>query len=131
GAGGRSGARALRCHSHRSGEHSRRRRRLARRGRCHAHDSICRWPMFTGLIEEVGHVVTRDGARLVVAAKLVIDGTQLGASVAVNGACLTVVERGTDRLAFDLGPETLARTALGELGPGDPVNLERPLKLGG
>jgi riboflavin synthase len=87
--------------------------------------------MFTGLIEEVGAVVQRDGPRLVVRAGVVLDGTTLGASIAVNGACLTVVERGADRLAFDLGPETLARTALGELAPGDGVNLERPLRLGG
>jgi riboflavin synthase len=87
--------------------------------------------MFTGLIEEVGTAIARDGARLVVRASAVLDGTALGASIAVNGACLTVVERDGDRLAFDLGPETLARTALGELAGGDPVNLERPLKLGG
>jgi riboflavin synthase len=87
--------------------------------------------MFTGLIEEVGAVVERDGPRLVVRASAVLDDAALGASIAVNGACLTVVERRGDRLAFDLGPETLARTALDDLGPGDAVNLERPLKLGG
>jgi riboflavin synthase len=67
----------------------------------------------------------------VVGARAVLDGTAPGASIAVNGACLTVVERHPDRLAFDLGPETLARTALGELARGDAVNLERPLRLGG
>ncbi len=87
--------------------------------------------MFTGLIEEIGDVLARDGARLVVGARLVLDDTRLGASIAVNGACLTVVEREADRLAFDLGPETLARTTLGDLGLGDGVNLERPLRLGG
>src|SRR5262245_40827862 len=87
--------------------------------------------MFTGLIEEVGNVVARDGARLVVRARLVQDGTSLGASIAVNGACLTVVEQTPERLAFDLGPETLARTTLGELERGDAVNLERPLRMGG
>ena len=87
--------------------------------------------MFTGLVEEVGTVLARDGARLAVGARLVREGAELGASVAVNGACLTVVERGAGRLEFDLGPETLARTTLGELGGGDPVNLERPLRLGG
>ena len=87
--------------------------------------------MFTGLVEEVGHVLGRDGMRLVVSAREVLDGTSPGASIAVNGACLTVVERGEDRLAFDLGPETVARTTLGELGVGDLVNLERPLRLGG
>ena len=87
--------------------------------------------MFTGLIEEVGEVLDRAGARLVVGARLVLEGTELGASIAVNGACLTVVELGAKRLGFDLGPETLARTALGDLEPGSAVNLERPLRLGG
>jgi len=87
--------------------------------------------MFTGLIEEMGRVVERDGARLVVSADRVPEDSELGASVAVNGACLTVVERGPKRLRFDVGPETLARTALGELTAGDPVNLERPMRLGG
>jgi len=76
-------------------------------------------------------VLGREGIRLVVSAHEVLDGTALGASVAVNGACLTVVERADDRLAFDLGSETVARTTLGELGDGDLVNLERPLRLGG
>jgi riboflavin synthase len=87
--------------------------------------------VFTGLVEEMGRVVERDGARLVVSADRVVEDSDLGASVAVNGACLTVVERGPKRLRFDVGPETLARTALGELGAGDPVNLERPMRLGG
>ena len=87
--------------------------------------------MFTGLIEEVGAVRARDGARLVVSARLVQEGTSIGSSIAVNGACLTVVEQSPDRLAFDLGPETLARTTLADLGRGDAVNLERPLRLGG
>jgi riboflavin synthase len=52
-----------------------------------------------------------------------------GASVAVNGVCLTVVERGVGTLAFDLAPETLGRSALGTLSSGDPVNLERPVTL--
>ena len=87
--------------------------------------------MFTGLVEEMGRVVERDGARLVVSADRVLEDSDLGASVAVNGACLTVVERGPKRLRFDVGPETLTRTALGELAAGDPVNLERPMRLGG
>ena len=87
--------------------------------------------MFTGLVEEVGKVLERDGARLVVSADRVLEDSDLGASVAVNGACLTVVERGPGRLQFDVGPETLARTALGGLAAGDAVNLERPMRLGG
>lgn len=86
--------------------------------------------MFTGIVEEVGEVLSRAGSRLVVRARRVLEGSEPGASVAVNGACLTVVERGVDRLGFDLGPETLAVTALGGLHPGDAVNLERPLRLG-
>jgi riboflavin synthase alpha subunit len=87
--------------------------------------------MFTGLVEEIGRVLERDGARLVVGADRVLQDSELGASVAVNGACLTVVERGPGRLRFDMGPETLARTALADLAAGHPVNLERPMRLGG
>ncbi|OGK83611.1 MAG: riboflavin synthase subunit alpha [Candidatus Rokubacteria bacterium GWA2_70_23] len=87
--------------------------------------------MFTGIIEELGRVASRDGSRLAIEAKRVLSGSDIGASVAVNGACLTVVARGAGRLAFDLGPETLAVTALDDLRPGDAVNLERPLALGG
>jgi len=90
--------------------------------------------MFTGIIEQMGTVTAleerADGARLQVATGLASE-CDVGASVAVNGACLTVVARTGERLAFDLGPETLHSTALGELGPGCPVNLERPLRLGG
>ena len=87
--------------------------------------------MFTGLVEEIGSVLQRDGSRLVVGADRVLEESDLGASVAVNGACLTVVERRPGRLRFDVGPETLARTALGDLAAGDAVNLERPMRLGG
>ena len=86
--------------------------------------------MFTGLIEEVGSVVRREGARLVVEARVVLPDAVEGASIAVNGACLTVVERGPGWVGFDLGPETLARTTLGDLAVGHRVNLERPLRLG-
>jgi len=87
--------------------------------------------VFTGLVEEVGTVLERSGARLVIAADRVLEDGAVGASVAVNGVCLTVVERGPGRLRFDVGPETLARTALADLAVGSPVNLERPLRLGG
>ncbi len=87
--------------------------------------------MFTGLIEEIGRVVRRDGPRLQVTAHAVLADALPGASIAVNGVCLTVVEREGARLGFDLGPETLARTALGDLAPEDGVNLERPLRLDG
>ncbi len=85
--------------------------------------------MFTGLVEEIGNVLERDGTRLVVSADRVLEDSDLGASVAINGACLTVIERGPGHLRFDMGPETLARTALGDLGSGDTVNLERPVGL--
>ena len=87
--------------------------------------------MFTGLVEEVGRVLERAESRLVLAADRVLEDSGVGASVAVNGVCLTVVEVGAGRLRFDVGPETLARTALGDLAVGDPVNLERPMRLGG
>jgi len=87
--------------------------------------------MFTGLIEEVGEVQGLEGARLVIGARVVTADTEAGASIAVNGVCLTVVERGAHQLGFDLGPETRNRTTLGDLGAGDQVNLERPLRLGG
>lgn len=86
--------------------------------------------MFTGLIEEVGRVLRREGARLVVSARVILPDATEGSSIAVNGVCLTVVERGPGRLGFDLGPETLTRTTLGDLDAGHLVNLERPLRLG-
>ena len=91
--------------------------------------------MFTGIIEEVGTVraVTRKGdvARVDIAARLALEGSEIGASVAVSGVCLTVVARGPDGLVFEIGPETLARTSLGMLRVGSAVNLERPLRFGG
>uniref|UniRef100_A0A831UDC5 Riboflavin synthase n=1 Tax=Geobacter metallireducens TaxID=28232 RepID=A0A831UDC5_GEOME len=90
--------------------------------------------MFTGLIEDVGTVrrLERTGAaaRLTVATKLPLESIALGDSVAVNGACLTVVAKGGGELTFDASPETLERTTLGTLGNGTPVNLERALRLG-
>ncbi len=68
--------------------------------------------------------------RLEIAASTTLEGSGLGASVAVNGVCLTVVEFKPDALVFDVGPETLERTALSRLAVGDRVNLERPLRLG-
>jgi riboflavin synthase len=91
--------------------------------------------MFTGIVEEVGAVRSfsreAETARLEVQARLTTEGSDVGASVAVNGVCLTVVARGPEGFAFDLGPETLAVTALADLRAGDRVNLERPLRFGG
>jgi riboflavin synthase len=87
--------------------------------------------VFTGLIEEMGQVVSRQGPRLAVGARTVLEDAAVGVSIAVNGVCLTLVERRAGQLGFDLGPETPTRTTLGDLAPGDAVNLERPLRLGG
>jgi riboflavin synthase len=87
--------------------------------------------MFTGIVEETGRVLCRTGARLVVGAGATLDGTEVGSSLAVNGVCLTAVELDGDRVGFDVGPETLARSALGDLSTGDEVNLERPMRLDG
>ncbi len=90
--------------------------------------------MFTGIVEEVGRVRALERAgdvlRLDVAARATLEGSALGASVAVNGVCLTVVAARPDGLAFEIGPETLARTTLGSLDAGEAVNLERPLRFG-
>ena len=84
--------------------------------------------MFTGLVEEMGRVVGRDGARLRIAAALVVEDAKVGDSVAVNGCCLTVVDVRPGELAFDVVDESYARTNLGDLAEGDPVNLERPVR---
>ena len=90
--------------------------------------------MFTGLIEEVGTVVALqaqgDAAQLRLVAPKVSGGTTLGASVAVNGCCLTVTARDDDQLTFDLLQETLSRTNLNRLATGDRVNLERAVAAG-
>jgi riboflavin synthase len=90
--------------------------------------------MFTGLIEEVGHVrsVRRAGRslHLTIGASRVVQGLRLGDSVAVNGVCLTVVRADAGGFTADVMPETYQRTNLQELAPGDPVNLERTLALG-
>jgi riboflavin synthase len=89
--------------------------------------------MFTGLVEFLGTVrdVVSDGVgcRLTVSAPQMAGELTLGESVAINGACLTVIAHDAESCQFQLGPETLARTNLGELRPGDRVNLERSLRL--
>src|SRR4051812_40087504 len=92
--------------------------------------------MFTGIIEATATVDALEpaadgtGARLAVSTELDVASLPLGASIAVDGVCLTVVEKTAGRSAADLGPETLARTTLGKLRPGDRVHLERPLRMG-
>jgi len=85
--------------------------------------------MFTGIVEERGSVREVGPSRLSVQCRAVAADAELGASVAVNGVCLTVVERSEEHLAFDLSEETLRRTSFSRLSEGDPVNLERPLTL--
>jgi riboflavin synthase len=85
--------------------------------------------MFTGIVEELGTVLARRGRRLVVRGAVAASDAAIGDSVAIDGVCLTVVDRDGDQLSFDLSEETLARTNLGSLGPDDPVNLERPVSL--
>lgn len=90
--------------------------------------------MFTGLIEEVAVVQrverTGRGANLHLAAKTVLEDIKLGDSIAVNGACLTVVRFSANVFAVDAVPETLRRTTIGTLAPGDKVNLERAIRVG-
>jgi riboflavin synthase len=85
--------------------------------------------MFTGIVEELGTVVARDGSRLRIGATAVLDDAAIGDSTAVNGCCLTVVAFGDGWWEADVSDETFARTNLGSLDPGDPVNLERPVRL--
>jgi riboflavin synthase len=99
--------------------------------------------VFTGIVEELGHVVSSEpvttdwgaGVRLRIAASVVLEGSGLGASIAVNGCCLTLVDQGVDTDGrswwdTDVSDETLARTNIGALAVGEPVNLERPMALG-
>lgn len=89
--------------------------------------------MFTGIVEELGTVrgiePNATGARLQFTASVVLEDARVGDSIAVDGCCLTVVDRGDGWWAADAVEETLRRTALGTVRPGDPVNLERPMRL--
>lgn len=85
--------------------------------------------MFTGIVEELGSVRSAKDRRLVVGCSVVSVDSGIGASVAVNGVCLTVVVNDGTSLGFDLSAETIARTSLGQLHAGHPVNLERPVTL--
>jgi len=91
--------------------------------------------MFTGIVEEIGSIRAIEQspkvARLEIEARVTLEGVDIGGSVAVNGVCLTVIERRPTGFVFEIGPETLSRTALRHLAPGDAVNLERPLRFGG
>src|SRR4051794_11130866 len=82
--------------------------------------------MFTGIIEELGSVISA-GTRLSIRCSTVLSDAVMGASIAVNGVCLTAAELRPDSFGADLAPETLRRSNLGDLRPGSRVNLERPL----
>jgi riboflavin synthase len=87
--------------------------------------------VFTGIVEELGTVGSRNGSRLRINATMVLEGSDLGASIAVNGCCLTLVATdGSTYWDADVSEETYSRTNLGALQAGDVVNLERPMALG-
>ena len=89
--------------------------------------------MFTGIIEELGVVKSirsqSGGMRLSISAKIVLDGMKIGDSIAVSGACLTVVEFSSSVFSSDVSRETVDKTILGRIRVGDRVNLERPMRL--
>lgn len=87
--------------------------------------------VFTGIVEELGSVAARNESRLRIAASVVLDGSPIGASIAVNGCCLTVVKVGDGWWEADVSDETFRRTTLGALVVGDRVNLERPMAANG
>ncbi len=87
--------------------------------------------MFTGIVQEVGNIVSVTSKDLTVAAQSVLKEVELGGSIAVNGICLTVTDFDSKSFSVDVMPETLRRTNLGLLRPGDKVNLERPLTFNG
>jgi len=91
--------------------------------------------MFTGIVEELGEIVAverlADAARLTVRGPRVTAEARRGDSIAVNGVCLTVTDSSDKTFTADVMAETLHRTGLGALAPGSPVNLERPVQLGG
>lgn len=91
--------------------------------------------MFTGIVEEIGTVRSLDniaeGWSLTLAADVALEGVQLGASIAINGTCLTVTDFTDETFTVGLSPETLRRTNLGDVEPGTAVNLERSLAADG
>lgn len=86
--------------------------------------------MFTGIVEEVGSIAEKTPTRLVVRAQTTLEGTRVGDSISINGACLTVVELRDGTFAVDVVPESLRRTNLDKIAPGDPVDLERAVAVG-
>jgi riboflavin synthase len=85
--------------------------------------------MYTGIVEETGRIESFEGSRLRIGATTVIEDAALGDSIAVNGCCLTVVAQGEGWWEADVSEETVRRTSLASVAVGDPVNLERPVRL--
>ncbi len=83
--------------------------------------------MFTGIVEEVGSVISISSNGMTVGAEKVMSDLKLGDSIAVNGACVTAVSLAANEFSVDLSPETMRRTSLGDLSAGGSVNLERAL----
>lgn len=89
--------------------------------------------MFTGIITDLGRLKAREkrgDTRMIIATSFDTASIAPGASIACDGACLTVVDKGPDWIAVDVSAETLSRTKLGDLRVNDPINLERSLKVG-
>ena len=87
--------------------------------------------MFTGIIKEIGRVISAQSGSLVIAAGDILRKLELGGSISVNGVCLTITSFNTDVFSVDIMPETVERTNLGLLSTGGKVNLELPLAMGG
>ena len=87
--------------------------------------------MFTGIVEEVCRVISAQSGKATIAAGDILQGLELGSSIAINGVCLTITNFDTNSFSVDIMPETLERTNLGLLMAGDRVHLERPLAMGG
>jgi riboflavin synthase len=87
--------------------------------------------VFTGIVEEIGKIISARPGNLTIAAGKVLEGIEEGASMAVNGVCLTVTSFNNKSFSVEVMPETLDKTNLGMLKTGDGVNLERPLSFGG
>ena len=85
--------------------------------------------MFTGIVEELGRLESLDNGRLRIGATRVIEDASIGDSIAVNGCCLTVVAFGDDWWEADVSDETISRTSIRSMHPGDGINLERAVKM--
>lgn len=89
--------------------------------------------MFTGIVEEVGEIKAIDRRahlqRTTVSARVAIEGARIGDSISINGACHTAVSLGPEEFVVESVAETLTRTTIGDLSVGDPVNLERSVRL--